>query len=89
MKGEDTVEAALEADITIEALIISLVSKHQGITIKEVEVVVIIIIGILGITTEIIEAEDGSTITEVGDQEDVSVAVDTETIEIEGNFFFI
>lgn len=67
------------------ALIISLVSKHQGITIKEVEVV-IIIIGIPGITTETTVAEEGSTTTEVDDQGEDSVAVDTEIIEIEGIF---
>lgn len=83
-KDEEIVEEVSGADTTIGVLIINLVSKIQGITIKEVEVVVIIIIGILGITTEIIEAEVDSPSTEVDAREDVSAEVVIGIIEIEG-----
>lgn len=68
-------------------LIINLDSKIQGITIKEVEVVVIIIIGIPGITTETTAAEADSPATEVDAQEDVSPEAATEIIETEGKYY--
>lgn len=62
-------------------LITNPVSKHQGTIIKEVEVVIIIIIGIPGMAIEIIEAEVDSPAIEVEDLEDVSIEVDTGNIE--------
>lgn len=49
--------------------------------------VIIIIIGIPGITTETIEAEDGFRTIEVEGLEDALAVVVTEIIEIEGKYF--
>lgn len=84
-KEGDTVVADSEEDITTGVPITSLDSKRQGIIIKEVEVVVIIIIGIPGITTETIEEEDVSQAIEVEGLEGALAVVVTEITETEGN----
>lgn len=80
------VEEDLEDGIMIGAPIINHVSKHQGIIMRGVEVVVTIIIGIPGTTTETTVEEVGDIITEEDVREEDMVEEDIGTIETEGKF---
>lgn len=63
--GTTDVEVSEVDILTIEERITNRDSKHQGITVREVEVAIIIIIGIPGTRIEIIEAEDDRILTRI------------------------